>query len=165
MLGINCDGISLIKPDDKFVVAEYKYEEIESLFLDPSDNFITLNLSRIGGDGSQKSFVFETKDKAEIGSLISSYYPPLSSWARDSDLPIRRVKLTPEDRARLYYNVIAARKALTENEVMKRPTDDHSFFRNTLRRFLLESQYLYIQLTSILCHMFLSEVICYPLVR
>ncbi|CAG0912249.1 unnamed protein product [Notodromas monacha] len=134
LLGVNCDGLSLIRPEDKFVISEYRYEDIESLFLDPSDNFITLNLSRAGSDGSLKSFVFETKDKVEIGSLISSYYPPLSSWARDSDLPIRRVKLTPEDRARLYYNVIAARRGLAESETLKRPTDELSFFRNTFRR-------------------------------
>ncbi len=135
MLGVNCDGLCLIKPEGKVVIAEYRYEALESLFLDPSDNFITLNLSRMGADNAQKSFVLEAKDKTEIGSLVASYYPPLSTWARDSDLPIRRVKLTPEDRARLYYNVIAARRALVEGDLVKRPLDESSFFRNTLRRY------------------------------
>jgi hypothetical protein len=43
-LGVNADCVLLIKPDDKFILFEFPYEEIESLLLDPSDNFITLNL-------------------------------------------------------------------------------------------------------------------------
>ena len=41
---MNADCVLLIKPDDKFILFEFPYEEIESLLLDPSDNFITLNL-------------------------------------------------------------------------------------------------------------------------
>lgn len=44
ILGVNADCVMLIKPDDKFILFEFPYEEIESLLLDPSDNFITLNL-------------------------------------------------------------------------------------------------------------------------
>ena len=44
ILGVNADCVLLIKPDDKFILFEFPYEEIESLLLDPSDNFITLNL-------------------------------------------------------------------------------------------------------------------------
>lgn len=36
ILGINCDGVALIKPDDKFVMYEYRYSDIESLLVDPS---------------------------------------------------------------------------------------------------------------------------------
>ena len=46
VLGVNADGILLIRPNDKGVLFEFTYPEIESLLLDPSDNFITLNLAR-----------------------------------------------------------------------------------------------------------------------
>ena len=35
ILGVNCDGIAMIKPDDKFILYEYRYCDIESIFLDP----------------------------------------------------------------------------------------------------------------------------------
>ena len=35
VLGINCDGIAMIKCDDKVILNEYRYCEIESIFLDP----------------------------------------------------------------------------------------------------------------------------------
>ena len=35
ILGINCDGIAMIKPEDKFILYEYRYCDIESIFLDP----------------------------------------------------------------------------------------------------------------------------------
>ncbi|KAI5741571.1 hypothetical protein M8J76_014958 [Diaphorina citri] len=41
ILGVNWEGLMLIKPEDKFVLYEFRYVDIESLFLDPSDSFIT----------------------------------------------------------------------------------------------------------------------------
>ena len=42
ILGINCEGIVLIKPDDKFVMYEYRYSDIESLLVDPSGCIISI---------------------------------------------------------------------------------------------------------------------------
>ena len=44
VIGVHAEGILLVKPDDKSILFEFPYTEIESLLLDPSDNFITINL-------------------------------------------------------------------------------------------------------------------------
>lgn len=88
-LGVNCEGLILIKPEDKLVLYEFQYPEIESIFLDPSDSFLTINLIRHHNDnGSQKCFVFETAQKNEIGSLIISYYPALASWITENEISV-----------------------------------------------------------------------------
>lgn len=91
ILGVNCEGLMLIKPDDKFVLYEYRYSDVESIFLDPSDSFLTVNLMRHQPDNTHKCFVFETQQKNEIGSLIVSYYPALASWITENEAPSRKV--------------------------------------------------------------------------
>lgn len=92
ILGVNCEGLMLIKPEDKFVLNEYRYHEIESILLDPSDCFITITLMRHPQDNSHKCFVFETTQKTEIGSLIVSYCPALANWITDNEAPVKRIK-------------------------------------------------------------------------
>ncbi|XP_046401515.1 myosin-I heavy chain isoform X2 [Ischnura elegans] len=135
ILGVNCDGIMMIKPDDKFVLNEYRYHDIESIFLDPSDSFITINLMKVLPD-AHRCFVFETAQKNEIGSLIASYYPPLAGWITEAEQPIRRAKvITNEDRIRLYHNLINCRRTLVDSDLLKKPQDTGGgFIRNTLRR-------------------------------
>ncbi|KAF7267243.1 hypothetical protein GWI33_019512 [Rhynchophorus ferrugineus] len=136
ILGINCDGIMLIKIDDKFVLNDFRYQDVESILLDPSDSFITLTLQRNVGESNHKCYVFETKQKNEIGSLIASYYPALAGWMTESETPQKRVKsITNEDRIRLYHNLVNCRRALVDHDVLRKPTDSSgSFLRNTLRR-------------------------------
>lgn len=81
----------LIKPEDKFVLYEYRYQNIESIFLDPSDSFITVNLMRHLPDNTHKCFVFETPHKNEIGSLIVSYCPALANWIIENEAAVRKV--------------------------------------------------------------------------
>lgn len=95
ILGVSNDGLMLIKPDDKFVLNEYRYHEIESIMLDPSDSFITITLMRHPHDNSHKCFVFETTQKAEIGSLIVSYCPALAAWITENEAPTKRIKSKP----------------------------------------------------------------------
>ena len=109
ILGVNSMGILLIKPDDKFILFEFTYSEIESLLLDPSDNFITLNLAR-GPQERQRVYVFETKQKAAIGALVASYYPSIANWIREADAPKRKVKQVRMNiyiviYMALYYNI------------------------------------------------------------
>ncbi|XP_049959838.1 myosin-I heavy chain [Schistocerca serialis cubense] len=136
ILGVNCDGLMLIKPDDKFVLYEFRYPDIESIFLDPSDSFITINLMRQQQDNAHRCFVFETTQKSEIGSLIVSYWPGLASWITESEAPIKKVKpITNEDRIRLYQNLVNCRRNLIDSEILRKPQDTGgSFLRNTLRR-------------------------------
>ncbi|CAL4121000.1 unnamed protein product, partial [Meganyctiphanes norvegica] len=134
ILGINCDGIAMIKPDDKFILYEYRYNDIESIFLDPSDNFITINLLRTLPD-AHKCFVFETKEKEEIGFLIASYSPLLASWIKEMDSNKKVKQITGEDRMRLYYNVVHARRQLIDTDILRKPQPDTgNFIVSTLRR-------------------------------
>lgn len=125
VLGINCEGIVLIKPDDKFILYEFRYTEIESIMLDPSDSFITININRANAaPEAQKCYVFETKQKHEIGSLIVSYYPPLSNWITENENPVRKSKgVTNEDRVRLHHNVVVCRRQLVDTELLRKPHD------------------------------------------
>lgn len=136
VLGINSEGIMLIKPDDKFVLNEYRYQEVESIMLDPSDSFITITLQRHLNDNNHKCFVFETTQKNEIGSLIASYCPTLAGWITENEDPQKKVKsITNEDRVRLYHNLVICRRAMVDNDILRKPTDaSGSFLRNTLRR-------------------------------
>jgi hypothetical protein len=137
IFGVNCEGIVLIKPDDKFILYEFRYSEIESIMLDPSDSFITINLNRsITAPEQQRCYVFETKQKHEIGSLIVSYFPPLSNWITENENPKGKGKgITNEDRVRLHHNIVVCRRQLIDTELLRKPHDlSGGFLRNTLRR-------------------------------
>ncbi|XP_037950107.1 myosin-VIIa isoform X2 [Teleopsis dalmanni] len=149
ILGINSEGILFIQPDDKFVLYHFKYTEIESIMLDPSDSFITFTVNGASGQQIQDSnyrlktfcsteiqrcFVFETVQKNEIGSLIVSYCPALSNWILNCESLKKTKGVTPEDRSRLYQNVILCRRQLIDLEVVKKPHETGGFLRNTLRR-------------------------------
>ncbi|XP_023721880.1 myosin-I heavy chain isoform X2 [Cryptotermes secundus] len=136
ILGVNSEGLMLIKPDDKFVLYEYRYQDVESIFLDPSDSFLTINLMRQQPDNSHRCFVFETEQKNEIGSLIVSYCPALAAWITENEAPIRKVKaITNEDRIRLYHNLVNCRRTLVDSDTLRKPQDTGGgFLRNTLRR-------------------------------
>lgn len=92
VLGVNSEGLMLIKPDDKFVLNEYRYQEVESILLDPSDIFITITLQRHPNDTNHKCFVFETMQKNEIGSLIASYCPNLAGWIIENEVTNKKTK-------------------------------------------------------------------------
>lgn len=81
-------------------------------------------------------FVFETPQKNEIGSLIISYFPALSNWITENEVPTRRGKgITNEDRVRLHHNVVVCRRHLVDGEILRKPQDlSGGFLRNTLRR-------------------------------
>ncbi|XP_068157949.1 LOW QUALITY PROTEIN: unconventional myosin-VIIa [Drosophila tropicalis] len=147
ILGVNCEGILFIQPEDKLVIYQFKYTDIESIMLDPSDSFITISLNRTSQqitkhvrDGSsvldsQKCFVFETLQKNEIGSLIISYCPALSNWILNVlDCSKKSKGITNEDRARLYQNVVICRRQLIDMDVVRKPHESGGFLRNTLRR-------------------------------
>lgn len=92
ILGVNSEGLMLIKPDDKFVINEYRYQALESILLDPSDCFITVTLQRHLTENNHKCYVFETMQKNEIGSLIASYCPSLAGWITEAESPPKKLK-------------------------------------------------------------------------
>lgn len=138
IINVNAEGVILVKSDDKFILFEFPYSEIESLLLDPSDNFITLNLVKTAVE-RQRVYVFETPQKVAIGALVAAYRPTLANWIREADAPKRRAKqITNEDRMRLHQNLVNCRRALIEQNLVKKPLDGggdgSNFFKNTLRR-------------------------------
>ncbi|XP_030380676.1 unconventional myosin heavy chain 6 [Scaptodrosophila lebanonensis] len=147
ILGVNCDGIMFVQPEDKIIIYQFKYTDVESIMIDPSDSFITISLNRVSqnitkllGEGNssfntQKCFVFETVQKNEIGSLIISYFPSLSNWVLNNfDYSKKSKGITNEDRTRLYQNVVICRRQLIDLEVVRKPQECGGFLRNTLRR-------------------------------
>ncbi|XP_060665378.1 LOW QUALITY PROTEIN: myosin-VIIa [Drosophila nasuta] len=147
ILGINCDGILFIQPEDRLIIYQFKFADIESIMIHPSDSFITLSLNRNSQQMTkpvkdksflldlQKCFVFETVQKNEIGSLIISYYPLLSNWILNNfDCSKRGKGITSEDRSRLYQNVIICRRQLIDLSIVRKPQESGGFLRNTLRR-------------------------------
>ena len=80
--------------------------------------------------------MFETPQKNEIGSLIVSYFPPLSNWITENEIPQKKSKgITNEDRVRLHHNVVVCRRHLIDAEFLRKPQDaSGGFLRNTLRR-------------------------------
>lgn len=83
----------MINPVDKTVVNAYRYCDIETVMVDASDDFITMNLLKTLPD-SHKCFIFETDQKHEIGSLVASYSPSHASCMDLTQRQNRRVSPT-----------------------------------------------------------------------
>ena len=72
----------------------------------------------------QRVYVFETSQKTQIGALVAAYRPSLAN--HDAEITLanqkRRVKqVTNEDRLRLQGNLVNCRRALIEQNLVKRP--------------------------------------------
>jgi len=139
VLGVNCDGLCMIKEDDKFIMYEYAYSQIESVGVDVCEKLLTLSLSRSLPPDTHKCFVFQTPSAAEIGALIQSYCPGLGNSKPSAAVgpqDQRRTRtVTNEDRSRLYHNVVQCRAGLLESGLLLKTSDTvNAFLRNTLRR-------------------------------
>ncbi|XP_059217991.1 myosin-I heavy chain isoform X2 [Stomoxys calcitrans] len=148
ILGVNYEGLVYIHPDDKYILYQFKYSDVESMLLDASDCLITITLNRYVSVSkrptknytepfdAQRCFVFETTEYKEIGTLIVSYHPPLSHWIMKnaSDLPKKSKTKKKDDRARFYQNIVLCRRQLIDSGIIRKPTDNCGFLKNTLRR-------------------------------
>ncbi|CAL1545802.1 unnamed protein product [Lymnaea stagnalis] len=138
LLAVNMDGIKFVRAKDKSVIHDFKYSDIESILIDANDNYMTLELFSTAQSGlAQKTFVFETNHKEDIGHLIASYSPAHASWMKaDNDGMKKQMKMTDEDKLKLYEELVRCRKALSESRLLQRPLQDmgSGFLRNTLRR-------------------------------
>lgn len=156
LLGVNSEGIVLIRFNDKELVCAYRYSDINNengVTAYTAEDMIQLNV-RNKSDNLMKCLTFETKDGEEIALLMTSYAPQLNVKVRgvtnnsdqtldpdfDNNVIKKRtmLKMTLEDRMRIHQEVHNARKAIIQSGKLKRPlTEDHTsgLLKHTLKRF------------------------------
>ncbi|XP_060082957.1 myosin-I heavy chain-like [Ylistrum balloti] len=137
ILAINMDGIKFVKARDKSVIHAFTYSDIETITIDPNDNYITLELkSSIEGDCQQRCFVFETNQKEDIGHLIASYSPNHASWLKPEYESLKRSKLTDEEKLKLYEELVRCRRQLFDSRLLHRPAQSGNtgFLRQSIRK-------------------------------
>ena len=80
--------------------------------------------------------MLETPEKSEIGALVASYCPSLANWIREAEAPLRKLKqITNEDRLRLQTQMVSCRRALIDQQSLRKPPDEgKGFLKNTLRK-------------------------------
>ncbi|GBP24386.1 Myosin-I heavy chain [Eumeta japonica] len=128
LLGVGSEGVVLVRPSDKVVLAEYPYNNIAALLMDPVDNGLTISLTHHG-----QHDVLETTQKHEAAWLMAAYSPILANGLADE--PPRRAAPASE-RSRLAGALKSARRGLVDSGMLRRPTEisTGNFLRNTLRR-------------------------------
>lgn len=133
MLGVGSEGVVLVRPADKVVLAEYPYGTIAALLMDPVDNGLTISLTHHGQHDGLRCIVLETSQKHEAAWLMAAYSPVLGNGLADE--PPRRAAPASE-RSRLAVALRSARRALVDCGLLRRPAEQHAgnFLRNTLRR-------------------------------
>lgn len=92
LLAINMDGVKFVRAKDKCVLHDFKYSEIESISLDPNDNYVTMELKNGAAmDCPQRCFMFETNHKEDLGNLIASYSPAHAGWLKPDYEGVKKV--------------------------------------------------------------------------
>ncbi|CAH0728536.1 unnamed protein product, partial [Brenthis ino] len=133
LLGVGAEGVVLVRPADKVVLAEYPYTNIAAILMDPVDNGLTLSLTHHGQHDGLRCIVLECAQKAEAAWLMAAYSPALGGGLAE-EAPRRAAPAA--ERARLAAALRAARRALVDSALLRRPQDLSAggFLRNTLRR-------------------------------
>ncbi|CAG9128401.1 unnamed protein product [Plutella xylostella] len=133
LLGVGSEGVVLVRPTDKVVLAEYPYSNIAALLMDPVDNGLTISLTHHGQHDGLRCIVLESPQKNEAAWLMAAYSPILANGLADE--PPRRAAPASE-RSRLAGALKSARRALVDSGMLRRPSEMHTgnFLRNTLRR-------------------------------
>lgn len=58
LLGVGSEGVVLVRPADKVVLAEYPYANIAALLMDPVDNGLTISLTHHGQHDGHRSVLY-----------------------------------------------------------------------------------------------------------
>ncbi|XP_072929765.1 uncharacterized protein Myo81F [Epargyreus clarus] len=133
LLGVGAEGVVLVRPADKVVLAEYPYSNIAALLMDPVDNGLTISLTHHGQHDGLRCIVLECVQKQEAAWLMAAYSPTLAHGLAE-EAPRRAAPAS--ERARLAAALRSARRALVDSGMLRRPPDLSAggFLRNTLRR-------------------------------
>lgn len=92
LLAINMDGVKFVRAKDKCVLHDFRYSDIESISLDPNDNYVTMELKNAAAkDCPQRCFMFETNHKEDLGNLIASYSPAHAAWLKPDYEGVKKV--------------------------------------------------------------------------
>lgn len=89
------DGVKFVRAKDKCVLHDFKYSDIESIALDPNDNYVTMELKNAAAkDCPQRCFMFETNHKEDLGNLIASYSPAHAAWLKPDYEGVKKVSVS-----------------------------------------------------------------------
>jgi myosin heavy subunit len=155
MLGVNAEGLVLIRTSDKALISAYRYADIcqeKGITVYSDENIIQINVKE-RSDGSVKCLSFESSENEEIATLMGSYSPGLPIYLRgqaslnhsslessfDQNIVKRKAKLkmTLEDRMRTHQEVQNARKAIVKSGKLRKPNREETqpgIFKHTLRK-------------------------------
>ncbi|XP_062572386.1 myosin-I heavy chain-like isoform X2 [Saccostrea cucullata] len=135
-LAINMDGLKFVRGKDKNVMHGFMYSEIESITMDPNDNYMTVELKN-EVICQQRCFMFETNQKEDIGHLIASYSPGHASWLKPEYESLKKKnKMTDDEKLKLYEELVRCRRALSDSRLL-RPAQAHhhaNFLKQSIRR-------------------------------
>ena len=76
----------------KQIMAEYDYQNLDSVGVDIVEDAITLKMKE-GGREDLKLFNFETGHKEDIANLIGSYSPSHGNWQRVGEAKTKQVSV------------------------------------------------------------------------
>lgn len=128
LLAINMDGVKFVRSKDRSVIHEFKYTEIESILIDPNESYITLELfSQAQTNLAQKTFMFETNHKEDIGHLIASYSPTHASWMKSEKEGMKRVCLIFFVILCIHYTIVISCKSTGKIAIEKWAATDTKF--------------------------------------
>ncbi|KAG6457697.1 hypothetical protein O3G_MSEX010432 [Manduca sexta] len=122
LLGVGSEGVVLVRPADKVVLAEYPYNTIAALLMDPVDNGLTISLTHHGQhDGLRLSKHKLEKLRVDIAaeSQGESYKGfPAAYWCWSRTLPHSLTKLNEAEEvaAMQIFKDIMSHAGLTTNE-------------------------------------------------
>ncbi|KAG9510621.1 Myosin-I heavy chain, partial [Fragariocoptes setiger] len=155
LLGVDVNGIKILRPNDKTLLKAHNYNTMHPSVTIFEDGDL-LQLGIIGDNGC---LTFQTKDKEEIALLMTSYCSHLSLfWSgpngsnsisaldptTESAITAkrRRLKTTLEDRKRVHQAVQSTRRALCQSGMLRKPSEEvqGNLLTNTLRRLSAKSR-------------------------
>ena len=83
IIALSHSSIKLISIQEKTIVVEHKYTDLEMIHIDFEQSYLTLML-RSRSQGKQKCYLFECLDVEDLAVMLEEYSPNLTTWSPDS---------------------------------------------------------------------------------